>query len=277
MYYLVLLKIISLFAGFVIIWQTGNMLYRHYLWYRIAKMPFPPEYRDYLQKIPHYWRLPENLRRKIEKSILYFISTKEFRTVDIALSDEMKVVIAFYACLMQLGQKGCYDRLKTIIIYPNDVITKRIEEEGGVYRHGTFVLEGESSGGTMVIAWNEARKEAYHPHRHNVIVHELAHELDYEDGSADGIPPLEYGRYAGWAKVMFHTWKQLRKAFEKGRYLEKYKLIGSYAAKNEAEFFAVVSELFFEKPEILKKHFPDVYRELVAFYGLDTASLFSGI
>ena len=76
---------------------------------------------------------------------------------------------------------------------------------------------------------------------------------------------------------MFKTYAKLRDAYERGRYLEKYRLLGQYAATSEAEFFAVVSELFFDKPWVLKRHFPDLYKELEAFYGLDTAELFKSL
>ena len=274
MYYLVLIEIVLAFFLLFLIWQGIGYIKKQRLWQKISRTPFPEKYRRYLEHIPHYQRLPDTMKREIERSILFFMETKEFRTVDIVLTDEMKAVIAFYACLMQLGKKECYENLNTIIIYPNDVITERVRANGGIYAKEAFVLEGESAGGTVVIAWHEAKKEAYHPHNHNVIVHELAHELDYEDGVADGVPPIGYSRYKEWAEVMFGTYDRLKEAFEKGRYLEKYKLIGEYAATNEAEFFAVVCELFFEKPLTLKKHFPDIYRELYAFYGLDTALLF---
>ena len=274
MYYLVMLEILLTIFVLFLLWQGAGYLKKRRLWNKISHTPFPEEYRGYLEKIPHYRKLPEPMKREVERSILFFAETKEFRPVDIEMTDEMKVVIAFYACLMQLGKKACYENLNTIIIYPNDVVADKVRANGGIYTKEAFVLEGESAGGTVVISWHEAKKEAYHPHSHNVIVHELAHELDFEDGVADGVPPLGYSRYKEWAEVMFHTYDRLREAFEKGRYLEKYKFIGEYAATNEAEFFAVVSELFFEKPLTLKKHFPEVYRELKAFYGLDTASLF---
>ena len=277
MYYLFMMTFIFALMALILVWQSIGYFRRMRLWKRIRATPLPPGYAEILQRIPHYRRLPEDLKSKIHDSIRFFIATKEFRPVDLTLSEEMQVVIAFYACLLQLGREDCFEGLHTIVIYPNDVITHRIEASGGIFTRGEFLLEGESAGGTVVVAWNEARREVYHPGKHNVIVHELAHELDYEDGAADGVPPLDRSRYYAWTQVMFKNYTRLAEHFRKGRYLEKYSLIGPYAATNEAEFFAVVSELFFEKPKSLKKHFPDIYRELEAFYGLDTAELFGDL
>lgn len=268
--------VLALLALFLL-WQSWRYFRQMRLWKRITSTPFPAEYEKIVSKVPHYRMLPEAMRRKLQEKIRFFIATKEFKGIGIEVTDEMRLIIAFYACLLQLRRDDCYDRLMTILIYPSEVIAKRIEAEGGVYREGQFLLEGESAGGTVVIAWSEARREAYHPRGHNVIVHELAHELDAEDGATDGVPPLPYGRYDGWTKVLFSNYTKLKDAFRRGRYLEKYKLIGPYAATNEAEFFAVVSELFFERPRMLKRHFPDLYRELESFYEIDTVALFGEI
>ena len=277
MYYLFMLQFVLALLALFLLWQSWRYFRQMRLWKRITSTPFPAEYEKIVSKVPHYRMLPEAMRRKLQEKIRFFIATKEFKGIGIEVTDEMRLIIAFYACLLQLRRDDCYDRLMTILIYPSEVIAKRIEAEGGVYREGQFLLEGESAGGTVVIAWSEARREAYHPRGHNVIVHELAHELDAEDGATDGVPPLPYGRYDGWTKVLFSNYTKLKDAFRRGRYLEKYKLIGPYAATNEAEFFAVVSELFFERPRMLKRHFPDLYRELESFYEIDTVALFGEI
>jgi hypothetical protein len=81
-------------------------------------------------------------------------------------------------------------------------------------------------------------------------------------------------KYKSWANIMFHTYKTLNTKSLKNRFLGKYKLFGHYAAINEAEFFAVSSELFFTKPKQLQQEFPDVYKQLQGFYNLDTLKLF---
>lgn len=236
----------------------------------ISRMPFPERYRSYLRRIAHYRHLGDEEKVKIERSILRFIHTKEFIGVRLQIRTEMKVVIAFYACLIVLKKEGyCYPRLKQILLYSHDFIVDEIKGFGGIYTKARFVLEGQSGDETVVLSWHEARKQAYHLRHHNVIIHEFAHELDFEDGAADGIPPLERSVYGEWVHVMHREYARLAKAVQKGRYLGKYKQLGEYAATNEAEFFAVTSELFFERPYRLHANFPAIFSELEKFYGCD--------
>ena len=93
------------------------------------------------------------------------------------------------------------------------------------------------------------------------------------DGEIDGVPPIKKSKYDEWTNILFHDYKKLSNVVSKNRDWGKYKLLGSYASTNEAEFFAVVSERFFETPQSLKKHFPELYNELKSFYNIDTANL----
>ena len=242
---------------------------------KILKQPFPDTYKEYLRRIELYRNLPKQDKEKLEKSILLFIHTKEFLGVQIEVTEEMKVLIAFYACLLLLHSKirGCYNQLKTIIIYPSAVAIENIRANGGVYAKEKFIIDGQSAGDTVVLIWHDAKREAYHPRHDNVIIHEFAHEIDFMDGMADGVPPIENSKYNEWAQTVFKDYEKLAKVFEKNRDIGKYKLLGEYAATNEAEFFAVVSERFFESPNALKKKFPELYKELKEVYGIDPARL----
>lgn len=243
----------------------------------IESLPFPESYKHTLSKTPHYVRLSPSDRQKIERSMLRFILTKEFVGVGLEVTDEMKAVIAFYACLLLLHKEGesCYESLRTIIIYPHAVVTREVRSQGGIYTKETFVIHGQSANETVVITWHEAQKEAYHLRHSNVIIHEFAHEIDMMDGSVDGVPPIEQSRYDGWVKVLYGEFKTLNDIALKNRDWGKYKMIGDYAASNEAEFFAVITERFFESPATLKHHFPALYNILEDFYRIDTAELLS--
>ncbi len=234
----------------------------------IKALSFDDNERAYLLKLAHYKNLSVEEKKKIENSILLFIHTKEFRGVNLEVTDEMKIIIAFYACLLLLHIKtdNCYDALTTIIIYPHAVVTKTIKSFGGIYTKEKFFIEGESANNTVVISWHEAKKEAYHLRHNNVIIHEFAHEIDFMDGAVDGVPPIEKSKYNEWTHVLFQEFNKLKTVALKNRYWGKYKLLGSYAATNEAEFFAVATERFFESPESLKKNFPELYDELEGFY-----------
>ncbi|MBU0632134.1 zinc-dependent peptidase [bacterium] len=248
-----------------------SSIYEKYRLKNISHLPFLKEYEDFLVKTPHYCRLSDEDKQRIQRSILLFINTKEFIGVHHYVTMEMKIVIAFYACLLLLhvSEDNCYDNLKTIIIYPNTIITKEIRSNGGIYTNEKFLLEGQSINDTVIISWHEAKKEAYHLHRNNVIIHEFAHEIDFMDGEIDGVPPMAKSKYASWAHTLGKNFSALSKVALKNREWGKYKLLGSYAATNEAEFFAVITELFFEKPNSLKQNFPDIYNELLDFYKIE--------
>ena len=129
---------------------------------------------------------------------------------------------------------------------------------GGIINKEKLLISGESIGESVIIAWDEAKREIYHYKKRNVIIHEFAHELDFEEGIIDGIPPVEN-----------------KEAFEK--VVDKYfnmhrtkKFIDNYAFTNKAEFFAVVSEYYFLKPRLLKTQFPELFNEFKKVYQMDT-------
>ena len=267
-----LLSILSLF----LIWQAWRYFRTMWLWKTVQKESWPAEWRRVLEKIPHYRALPEPLKERLRPRMLFFVRTKEFVGVGLTVTEEMKAVISFYACLLVLNLPDeCYGELMTILVYPYDMVAEEVRAHGGIYEEGRLILEGRSSGDTVVIAWNEAKRQAYHLRHHNVVLHEFAHVLDFEDGIPDGVPPLERSRYHRWTSVLYKHYQALKQRSQKGRHWDDYRLIGEYAATNEAEFFAVVTELFFQKPHTLKSHFPDLYEEFKSFYGLDTEALFN--
>lgn len=242
---------------------------------KIKTLHFPDILRAYLNKTHHYKHLTQTDKDNIEKSILLFINTKNFLGVEIDITDEIKTIIAFYACLLLLhtSKLGCYDKLKTIIVYPSAVAIKMINSAGGIYSNQKFLIDGQSANDTVVIVWHDAKAEAYHLTQDNVIIHEFAHEIDFMSGEINGIPPLNNLKYHHWAKTLFAEYSKLNKVALKNRNWGKYKLLGSYASSNEAEFFAVLTERFFESPKSLQHNFKDLYDELKEFYNIDTATL----
>ena len=242
---------------------------------KLQAQPFKEEHRIYLKSTPHYENLSKKDKAKIERSIIIFSGTKEFIGVSLEVTEEMKVIIAFYACLLLLHktESNCYDNVKTIIVYPNTVALENIQVSNGIYKKEQFLIDGQATADTVIIIWHDAKKEAYHLRHNNVIIHEFAHEIDFMDGVADGVPPLERSKYDAWTEVFYNDYRKLNAVVLKNRDWGKYKLLGSYAASNEAEFFAVVTERFYESPQSLKKHFPQLYSELKDFFEIDTIKL----
>jgi hypothetical protein len=274
-YYSVLVFFFGGFGAFVLALYFFLQIRKDEKLQKLLTQPFKEVDRNYLKQTPHYRNLSKEEKEKIERSIILFSGTKEFIGVSLEITDEMKVIIAFYACLLLLHKTStnCYDNVKTIIVYPNAVAFENIQASNGIYSKEKFLIDGQATIDTVIIIWNDAKKEAYHLRHNNVIVHEFTHEIDFMDGEVDGVPPIEQSKYDAWTKEFYSDYKKLNEVLLKDREWGKYKLLGSYAATNEAEFFAVVTERFFESPRSLKKHFPELYYELKEFFELDTVKL----
>ena len=268
--------IISLWIIFFV--YLGYLLFSYlkykYLLKKVKITPFPNEYKKYLEPLPHYQKLPSNLKRKIEHSIMLFINLKKFMGVYLEITDEIKVVISFYACLIVINRDECYEELEYIYVYPHTMILDNIRNNGGIYTKEKFLISGEAIGESVVISWNEAKKDAYHLRHQNVVIHEFTHELDFESGIVNGVPLLEKSKYNEWINIIYKNYKEFAKKIATHKNLEKYKLINPYGATNEAEFFAVLSEMFWTKPKTLKLHFPDIYKEFKEFFNFDSVKYF---
>lgn len=271
-YHLALIQLLLSFVAYYLLFKLFSALKRGYERRQLKKTPFPKRYLVHLENIPHFTAMEPPRQEKLKERIALFLFEKEFVGIKKPVTDEMRAVIAFYACLIALElPESCYHELKTILVYPYRFVADEVKSYGGIYTKERFIMEGQSSGDVVVISWHEAKKEAYHIRHHNVIIHEFAHELDFEDGAADGIPPMERSRYNAWVHTIFRHYDRLNRKWLKNRAWGKYELFGAYAATSEAEFFAVLSELFFTKPAKLRTDFPDIYNELKAFYRQDPA------
>ena len=238
---------------------------------RIRSAPFPAAWeRIIARNCPFYGRLPEADRRELRGHVQVFLAEKYFEGCGgLEMTDEIKVTIAAQACLLLLHRDSdYYRRLVTILVYPTAYVARAVEPIGG-----GFVIEGEQGrlgeawkDGVVVLSWDDVRSGAADARDgQNVVLHEFAHQLDQEDGAADGAPILE-GRshYAAWARALGAEYEQLRKG--------RKSVLDRYGATNPAEFFAVATECFFEKPaQMLRKH-PELYDELKAYYQQDPAA-----
>jgi len=242
---------------------------------KIVARPFPPDWLPIVEKnIPRFQALPAEDRRELLKDILIFLTEKNFEGCGgLSLTDEIRVTIAAQACLLLLHRKNDdYPRLQSILVYPRAyrVDGKKVSS-GGFIREGPEIRAGESwSSGAVVLSWDDVKKSASDLRDgHNVVLHEFAHQLDQEDGVADGIPVLgERSRYTAWARVLGREYRELVSEIEKGHRTD----IDPYGALSPAEFFAVVTECFFEKPAALRRRHPELYQELRLFYRQDPPS-----
>jgi Mlc titration factor MtfA (ptsG expression regulator) len=127
-----------------------------------------------------------------------------------------------------------------------------------------------SSRGQVVLAWKECEEAARNPHNsHNVILHEFAHQLDYLDGTADGAPPLGGEQARHWQSSMTKAYEDLRHSLQH----HHKPWLDPYGATEPAEFFAVLTEAFFQQPAHLQQEQPEVYKALQGYYRLDPMNL----
>lgn len=239
---------------------------------RLRHRHFPPLWNAIIENnIPIYPCLSPDEIRRLRGHIQVFLAEKQFIGCrGLHVTEEMKLTIAAIACLLLLNERGQYfPRLRSILVYPNAYfvqettsIGKYVVEERRVARLGESWTNDQ-----VVVSWEQVKQDIDNwRDGRNVVLHEFAHQLDQEDGKAEGVPILQSSSdYAIWAKVMTEEYQQLCHDVLQG----VKTVMDSYGATNPAEFFAVATETFFEKPhQLLSKH-PALYEQLQRYYQLD--------
>jgi Mlc titration factor MtfA (ptsG expression regulator) len=239
----------------------------------IVAEPFPEAWREIVERdVAYAVKLSVEERRTLEGLVQIFIAEKSFEGCGgLELTDEIRVTIAAHACLLILhrDEADVYPGLDSILVYPSAYRASSKKREGMVVIESEDARLGESwTRGAVVLAWDHVLRSARQLGGDNVALHEFAHQLDAADGTVDGAPDLgSRARYASWARVLGEEFKELSDRLHAGRDSD----IDAYGATNPPEFFAVVTEMFFEKPGQLKKRHPELYAELAAFYKQDPA------
>ncbi len=204
-----------------------------------------------------------------------FLASKEFTVAGgLELSDEICVSIAAQGCLpiLNLGIKA-YREWVGIIVYPDEfVVARQIEDENGVIHEYDDVLSGEAwEGGPLIISWRDVQMAGK---GYNVVIHEFAHKLDMLNGEADGMPALHSGLHEEeWISVFSDAFENFCRRVDGGEETR----IDPYASDDPAEFFAVLSESFFELPEVVNLEYPAVYNLLKRYYRQDPLNRTSGL
>jgi MtfA peptidase len=232
---------------------------------------FPAQWEEILQqRVRFYQFLGEEDRRELKSYICWFIASKQFEGCEgLIITDEIRVTVAAQACLLLLHRKTpCYERLRLIRVYPGDQFAVSSEKS----------LSGECwQQGIILLSWDSVRAGAANPFDgDNLVLHEFAHQLDNEDGNSDGTPLVgrgmtpsdAAGAYASWARMLSKEYKDFRVEVERGTKT----VMDSYGATDPAEFFAVATECFFEKPMRTHEKHPKLYAALKEFYKQDPAA-----
>ncbi|MBA3059424.1 MAG: zinc-dependent peptidase [Gammaproteobacteria bacterium] len=264
--------LVASLALLFILWLLGQPYLTERRRQRIRAQPFPAAWRDILKRrVPYARALPADLQLQLKRHIQVFVAEKAFIGCDgLEVTDEMRVTVAAQACLLILNRTGYYyPELRQILVYPGSFVVQQAHtDDSGVAHQGRAVLSGESwSQGQVVLSWQDTLDGAADPtDGQNVAIHEFAHQLDQETGAANGAPLLERrAYYERWSKVLGAEFDALRMRPAPN----ETSLFSDYGATDPAEFFAVISEVFFEQPQRMAEQHPALYRELVQFYRLD--------
>ncbi len=244
--------------------------------------PLPEElWQSTLATLPFLERLNEEEKLRLRVMTEGFLAKKEFTSAGgLELTDAMCASIAVQGCLpvLNLGLE-CYRDWVGIIVYPDEfVIPRSVEDEFGVVHEYEDIAAGEAwEGGPLLISWRDAQMAG---DGYNVVIHEFAHKLDMLGGPADGVPPLPpgisrkewedtllaaYDDFCGQVDDVEARWNRT------GEDLSENLPFDPYAAEHPGEFFAVLSEIFFEQPEILREVYPALYTLFTRFYRQDPA------
>lgn len=237
-------------------------LWRSWRRRRLLRQPIAAGWRAQLERLPFVAALPAALQQRFVDQLRIFIAEKHFVGAGgLVVDDAMRLLIAACAVRLTLHRDvGDYDRLTEIVIYPYDY--RHPDQEGAV-------LGEARHWGTVVLSWPAVQRGLQNPSDgHETAGHEFAHVLDNRDGAFDGTPVLEQlDRYAPWARLMQHHFERLRRGDRAER-----KALRDYGATHPAEFFAVATESYFEKPRQLRQQTPELYAQLQRFYGGDPAA-----
>lgn len=266
----------ALFAAFLILsvpaWLWGPPLWRAARRARIRRQPFPPSWREVLRRrMPAFARLPSDVQWRLKKQAQVLIAEKPFiGCAGLEVTEEMRVLVAVQAALLLLRKRaGAFEGLRQILIYPGTFVVERAATDAmGLVSEERRALAGESwQQGQVLLSWDDVLAGAADPNDgRNVVIHEFAHQLDQAHGVANGAPYVPGSqRRARWAAVLGAEFRALQQRLAS----DVPGLIEPYAATNPAEFFAVISELFFERPAELAAQHAALYGEFRMFYGVD--------
>ena len=240
---------------------------------RTLAVPFPRAWDDLLaHRLEPYAGLAQAEREQLQDLVRLFLASKRFFGCDgLTVTDEMRVCIAAQACLLLLNRTTrVFPGLHYILIYPGAFLREGEEwHEDGTVSEVSSELLGESwDAGKVILSWEDVDRDLDHfGDGFNVVLHEFAHQLDSETGSENGTPLLAAVEPEAWQRVMTEAYEALAAAAERG----DETLLDPYGASCPAEFFAVLTETFFELPDQLREQHPDLFELLSRHYKVDPA------
>jgi Mlc titration factor MtfA (ptsG expression regulator) len=230
-------------------------------------------WQETLATLPFLDRLNDEEKSRLRTLAEAFLGEKEFTSAGgLELTDAMCVSIAAQGCLpiLNIGLES-YRGWIGIIVYPDEfIIPRTIEDESGVVHEYDDVASGEAwEGGPLLISWRDAQMAGQ---GYNVVIHEFAHKLDMLSGEVNGTPPLPPGlSRKAWEETLLAAYDNFCALVDTAEEDDEETLLDPYAAESPGEFFAVMSETFFETPDKLRDEYPALYELFSRFYRQDPA------
>jgi MtfA peptidase len=263
---------ILVLAMAVLAWLVAAPLLRVRRLRRAAATPLSDSRIALLTRnVPIRARLPAELRQRLDGLVNAFVAEKSFVGCNgLSVTDEMRVTIAAHACALVLGRPhDLYPALQSILVYPTPFwVDEEDADDVGVVTRRRRVLSGQAwDASRIIVSWEDVTEAADAASSgYNLVLHEFAHHLEYEGrGLAE---PGGSRRLEAWRSELQDEFERLLEAVDGG----EDTFLDPYAAEDESEFFAVASEEYFERPVMLRKSHPTLYRLLQEFYGLDPAA-----
>ncbi|GMM86923.1 M90 family metallopeptidase [Pseudoalteromonas sp. MTN2-4] len=257
---------------FVVIYWRWHDVMRQYWQHKYAEQNLSEQDKQILLKyMPIYLNMTDKDREKLESHIVWFLGEKRVLGRDgLKVNRAMALLIAADACLLVLNsQWPLYPNVKEVLLYPSSYYApQQSRDAAGLVNYHTSVRQGESwPGGTLVLSWDNVIEGHRLPEDgHNLVFHEFAHQLDQQTGQTNGTPQLHSrDMYQQWGKVFTRAYSNLKSHVAYGM----HHVMHSYGATNEAEFFAVLTETFIEKPFELKQYDPELFTLLTDYYQFD--------
>lgn len=216
--------------------------------------------------------LSDGEQKRLRDLTILFMHEKSLMAADgYEIDAELRIKIAAQACLpiLNLGL-DYYSGWVSVIVYPGEFVPAReVVDASGVVHVQRDAMMGEAwPRGPVILSAADVLRSGAHDGA-NVVIHEFAHKLDMRNGPADGFPPLHRGMsIAEWSKVFQAAYEDFCARID----ADAETAIDPYAGQNPAEFFAVLSEVFFETPHTLLEQYPAVYQQLARFYRQDPVS-----
>ena len=243
---------------------------------KILAAPFPDEWRVRLDLDVALWRaVPAAAKPRLMDDLRLFMAERDWEPCGgVSLDDAKRAVIAAQACVLTLGRSvDAFDHVRSILVYPTGYRAPDVwEDDAGIVTEEIDEREGEAwERGLVVLSWQELAADARALSGRNLVLHEMAHQIDLIDVLTASPSAFEGGREEAVRRMdaFLAAYEAFDREVEAGR---RVKALDSYGAEDEAEFFAVATESFFERGLFLKTHHPELYDVLAWYYNQDPAS-----